>query len=157
MLQWAEMEYPQPSKVRPYRWRRHRRQEWLLIYLPLLIGSVALIGLGAVLGRAQAAEASTWADAGLVLLLVAALAPGLVLLALVMAIGVGLWYAIRWLPLPMERGRAWLDRAAREVQRGADLAARPIIAPSGAWAGLAAAWRSMASIFRPAGRGSDES
>jgi hypothetical protein len=153
MLQWAGMEYPQRSAVRPHHWRNHRRQEWLMIYLPLLIGLMALIGLGILLGRAQVAPAGTWADAGLALLLLAALAPGLVLLALVMAVVVGVWYAVRWLPLPMERGRAWLDQAARAVGGGADLAARPVIAPSAFWAALTALWRSMVSIFRPAGDG----
>jgi hypothetical protein len=128
----------------------------LVIYLPLLIGLAALVGLGALFGRAQVASASAWADAGLVLLLLAALGPGLVLLALVIAVVVGLWYAIRWLPLPMERGRFWFAQSAQVARRAADLAAKPVVAPSAAWAALTAGWRSMVSIFRPAQKGSDE-
>ena len=126
-----------------------------MIYLPLILGLFGLVGLGVQLGRAQVATASTWADAGLVLLLVVALGPALILLVLVLGIAVGLWYLVRWLALPMERGRAWFAQSAGMARRAGDLAARPVVAPSAAWAGLAAAWRSLASIFRTAGGGDE--
>ena len=126
-----------------------------MIYLPLILGLFGLVGLGVQLGRAQVATASTWADAGLVLLLVVALGPALILLVLVLGIAVGLWYLVRWLPLPMERGRAWFAQSAGMARRAGDLAARPVVAPSAAWAALAAAWRSLASIFRTPGGGDE--
>src|SRR3989304_3588766 len=109
---WPAMEFRQSPRPRPHDWRRHRRLEWLMIYLPLILGLFGLVGLGMLLGRAQVASASTWADAGLVLLLVVALGPALVLLVLVLGLAAGLWYLVRWLPLPMERGREWVSQSA---------------------------------------------
>lgn len=124
-----------------------------MIYLPLIAGTLALAALGVLLARAQLASASTWADAGLVLLLVMALGPALVLLALLSAIGVGLWYLIRWMPLPMQHGRRWSAESTRVTRRAADLAVKPIVTPSAVWAALAAAWRTLLSIFRRAESG----
>jgi hypothetical protein len=149
------MEFRLSPRPRPHDWRRHRRLEWLMIYLPLILGLFGLVGLGVLLGRAQVASASTWADAGLVLLLVVALGPALILLMLVLGIAVGLWYLARWLPLPMERGREWFAQSAGMARRVGDLAARPVVAPSAAWAALAAAWGSLASIFRTPGGGDE--
>jgi hypothetical protein len=126
-----------------------------MIYLPLIFGLFGLVGLGVLLGRSQVASASTWADAGLVLLLVVALGPAVILLVLVLGLAVGLWYLVRWLPLPMERGREWFAQSAGIARRAGDLAARPVVAPSAAWAALAAAWRSLASIFRTPGGGDE--
>ncbi|HJX41008.1 MAG TPA: hypothetical protein VJ345_06050, partial [Anaerolineales bacterium] len=95
---WPAMEFRRTTGPRPHDWRRHRRLEWLMIYLPLILGLFGLVGLGMLLGRAQVASASTWADAGLVLLLVVALGPALILLVLVLGLAAGLWYLVRWLP-----------------------------------------------------------
>jgi hypothetical protein len=124
-----------------------------MIYMPLLLGALGLTVLALLLGRGQVASASTWADAGLVLLLIVALGPGLALLALVAAAAVGVWYAAHWLPYPMERGRRWLARSARAARRASDVAIQPVVVPSAAWAALAAAWRALASIFRASGDG----
>src|SRR3990172_8773675 len=109
------MQFRRSPWPRPHDWRRHRRLEWLMIYLPLIFGLFGLVGLGVLLGRSQVASASTWADAGLVLLLVVAL---------------GLWSLVGWLPLPMERGREWFAQSAGITRRAGDLAARPVVAPS---------------------------
>jgi hypothetical protein len=102
------------------------------------------------------ASASTWADAGLVLLLIVALGPGLVLLLLAAGLAAGLWYTIRWLPAPLARGRAYIDRSTAAAQRAAELAVRPVVVPSAAWSAMVALLRILASIFRSSGVGSDE-
>src|SRR4030067_1062588 len=119
------MEFRRTTRPRPHDWRRQRRLEWLMIYLPLILGLFGLVGLGMLRGRAQVASASTWADAGLVLLLVVALGPALILLVLVLGLAVGLWYLVRWLPLPVERGREWCGQSAGTARRAGDLAGRP--------------------------------
>lgn len=124
-----------------------------MIYLPMIVGTLLLAGLGLLLARAQVASPSTWADAGLVLLLVIALGPALVVLLLLIGIGIGLWYLARWLPMPMQHGRYWLAESARVTRRAADVAVKPVVAPSAIWAALTAAWRTLISIFRRAGSG----
>src|SRR3990172_10313610 len=114
------MQFRRSPWPRPHDWRRHRRLEWLMIYLPLIFGLFGLVGLGVLLGRSQVASASTWADTGLVLLLVVALGTAVILLVLVLGLAVRLWYLVPWLPLPMERGREWFAQSAGIARRASD-------------------------------------
>jgi hypothetical protein len=124
------------------------RQVWLQIYLPLLVGLLALIGLVVFVRGGGIGTASVWADASTVFLLIPVIILGLLLTLVCVALSVGLGYLIGWLPGPIRKGWEGFLRVESTVRRGADMAARPMIAAKGLWASLRAGVASVTSIFR---------
>ena len=142
-----------PKPPQPFRRRAYRKHEWLTIYTPMFLGFALVVGLGVLLWQRAVGSPSVWSDISLIFLLILALGAALIVLALVVALAVGLVYAIRWLPLPALRGRHLAARADELAHRGAAYAIRPIVLPKAGWAGLLAAWRTLISIFRSPRRG----
>jgi hypothetical protein len=125
----------------------YRRQVWLQIYLPLVVGALALGLLAYLLWRGSVGDASVWADAAATMLLLPLLLLILIGVALAAVIIVLLGRLIGWLPLPARKGQELLTRIASAVRQGSMGAVRPMMAVSSLWAGLQAAVRVLASII----------
>jgi hypothetical protein len=123
-----------------------RRQVWLQIYLPLLAGAAILGVLAFLLARGGVGQASMWADAAAVMLLVPVLVLILMGVALTVVLIVLLGRLIGWLPLPARQGQQLLARIASGARQGSELAVRPVMAIQGWRAALQAGVRLLASI-----------
>lgn len=131
-----------PMHPNPITQRRFRRSVWLEIYLPLVAGSLVLAGVAAgIVLAARGGTISAWADVSLILLIL----PGLVLGAILAAIAGGLAYGVGWLigkaPPYFNIAQDFVERLAKGVRRGSDVAVAPVL---GANATLAA----LKSLFR---------
>ncbi|QYK51520.1 MAG: hypothetical protein KF701_03275 [Anaerolineales bacterium] len=113
--------------------RRHVRQVWLQIALPLILGT-ALGGFGLyALLTSQAGTATRASQLATVVLAIPLLVMGLViLLALVAAIYL-LGRSMRWIPEHTIYVHRWLQQANTAILRGADYAAKPMLAAQ-SWA-----------------------
>lgn len=138
---------------KPYHRRAHRRNEWLTIYLPMILGLALVLGMVTLLWQRGVGSPSVWSDISLIFLLFAVLCGSLIVLALVVALAVGVAYAVHWLPFPAQRGRQWMARADELARQGSAWSIRPIVLPKAVWAGLRAGAHALISIFRSPGRG----
>lgn len=125
-----------------------RRQVRLQVYLPLGIGLLVLAGAVALLWRGQVGNASVWADTALALLLLIAIVLGLVVLLVISALVIGVWFAVRKLPEPFAQARMAVARAEHAVDQAYHKAALPMIVPKAAAHSIASGIRYLAGIFR---------
>ncbi len=124
-----------------------RRQAWLEIYLPL---GFALLIVGVVvvlLARSGVGDASSWADAALVVLILPLLILGLLVLVGLAFLAYGLFQLGGLIPGPARQVQEVFYRAQFDSRRATDLLVSPVIAVRGAVAALRAARRQVSSIF----------
>lgn len=121
------------STRHPAAHRRHVRQVWLQIALPLFLG-IALGGVGLyALLAAETGTATRASQLATILLAIPLLLIGIVILAaLVVAIYL-LARAMRWVPEHTIYVHRWLQQANVAILRGADYAAKPMLAAQ-SWA-----------------------
>lgn len=113
--------------------RRHVREVWLQIALPLILGTaLAGVGLYALL-TAQAGTATRASQLATVLLAMPLLLMGVVLLVALVAAIYLLARAMRWIPQHTIYVHRWLEQANTAILRGADIAAKPMLAAQ-SWA-----------------------
>lgn len=110
----------------------------------MVIGLAALV---TITWRSQVGDASVWADVSLMLLLIVGFVLGLVLLAVLTTVAIGVWYVVRELPQPFRRARIAVARAAQAAEQAADKAAVPMIAPKAAWHTMRSTVRYLAGVF----------
>ncbi|MFV9674800.1 MAG: hypothetical protein ACNYZI_05405, partial [Anaerolineales bacterium] len=67
-----------------------KRDYWVWIYLPFLIGILVFVGIGLLVVRAGFGSASVWADTSLIFMLLPMILLGLVLLVLLVALVYGI-------------------------------------------------------------------
>lgn len=125
-----------------------RRQVRLEVYLPLGLAILLLVAGGALLERAGIGDASVWADVGLAWLLGMGFVLGLVILGIVSAAAVGIWYLIRILPAPFMEARTGLAKTRQAALQASDRAGRAVILPSAGLRAARAAFSYLASILQ---------
>jgi len=131
-------EYPHTEELylstrHPVARRRHIRQVWLQIVLPLVLGT-ALGGLGLyALLTAEAGNATRASQLATVLLAIPLLLIGIILLVALVAAIYLLARVMRWIPEHTIYVHRWLGQANTAILRGADYAARPMLAAQ-SWA-----------------------
>jgi hypothetical protein len=124
--------------------QRHIR---LQIYLPLLFGSVLIIGLSIVI-LLEDRSPGALADISVICLALPILLVGLVIMA-ILALGVfASEKVIQKLPAPFRKANQLLGRLERTTRRAGDMAAKPMISSLSAWAGFKAIFQSLSAIFR---------
>lgn len=113
--------------------RRHVRQVWLQIALPLVLGT-ALGGLGLyALLTAEAGNATRASQLATVVLAIPLLLMGVVILIALIAATYLLARTMRWIPEHTIYVHRWLQQANSAILRGADYAAKPMLAAQ-SWA-----------------------
>ncbi|TFH36691.1 MAG: hypothetical protein E4G99_04340 [Anaerolineales bacterium] len=138
----------------PYPWEdpkpriRPRGRPWLWIGLPLLVGAAVVAGLVAVVLTNGFGTPRIWADVSLVFVLMPLCLMGVIPLAVLIALSYGTARLVGWLPEALDPVSPWIDRLGREVRRGADLAARPMIAVQGFMAMVETILRGLIDIVR---------
>ena len=125
-----------------------RRQVRLEVYLPLGLSILLLVASGVLLRRAGVGDPSVWADVGLAFLFGMGLVLGLLLLVVVAATAVGVWYLVRFLPAPFMEARTGLAKARQAALQASDRAAKAVILPSAGLRALQAAFSHLASILQ---------
>lgn len=114
-----------------------RRQIWLQITLPLLLGVIVLAVLGLAMYAVGFGGVSVWADVSLVLLILPLLLVGLLALVLTGAVLFALLKVRGWLLPPLRKAQTYVARAEQMTRRGMDMTARPLIVLDGIGAGFA--------------------
>lgn len=117
----------EPERVNPETRAAFRRQVWLEVYLPLLLGAALVLGLVVLLMRAGLGGNSAWADAVTVFLLLPLIGLGLALLVFLAAAIFGVSWLIHRLPRGTSEVQWKARRLAGTADRAGRLAAAPII------------------------------
>lgn len=125
-----------------------RKHVWVQIYLPILLFVIALAVLVTILWVNQQGSASVWADVSLVMLIIPTFILGLILLVILVGLTYGIFYLIGVLPDPFRRLHDMITEASAYVERGSNMAAKPIIAPRAAKAAMKEFFRGIISIFK---------
>jgi hypothetical protein len=131
---------PLHEPVNPVTRSAFRRQVWLEIYLPLVLGGGFLAAAAYLLWQSSLGSASAWADAATSLMLLPVLILALIPLVLLVAASAGLVILIRRLPTVSQRLQSLMYRVQVAVRRGADAAAAPVVIGESAGAGIGS-WR----------------
>jgi hypothetical protein len=124
-----------------------QRQIRLQIYLPLIFGSLVIVGLSLVL-LLEDRSPGVIADIAVICLALPILLLGVLTMVL---LGLGVFAAdkvIRKLPAPFRKAHQFLGRLEGTAKQVGDMAAKPMISSLSAWAGVKAIFQSVASIFR---------
>lgn len=107
--------------------RRHRRELWLQILLPLVLGA-ALGGFGLfALLNANTGNVTRAAELATVLLAIPLIVMGVIFLVAIVALIYVLGVAMKWIPTKTVYAHRLMDRVNSVAQRGATLAAQPLI------------------------------
>ena len=125
-----------------------RKHVWVQIYLPIILFVLAIAILVAILWMNQQGKASVWADASLVMLIIPIFILGLILLIILVAVTYGIAYLIGVLPDPFRRMHEMMNQVSAYVERGSNMAAKPIIVPKATWTAVHAFFQGIASIFK---------
>jgi hypothetical protein len=128
-----------------------KRDYWVWIYLPFLIGVLVFVGIGFLVIRAGFGSASAWADTSLIFMLLPMIILGLVLLVLFGAMIFGIVKLIAMIPEWFLSIRRVFWQAENAVQRSGDIAVRPFTVMKSSWAALQESFSwlvSIAGIFK---------
>lgn len=121
--------------------KRHVREVWLQIGLPLVIG-IALGGAGLfALLSGRASTVTQASQLATVLLAIPLLVMGVVILVVLVA---GIWMlgeAMNWIPRKTIYVHRLMDQANQAAQQSADLVARPVVAIQSWGTALGNLWR----------------
>ena len=128
-----------------------KRDYWVWIYLPFLIGILVFVGIGLLVVRAGFGSASVWADTSLIFMLLPMILLGLVLLVLLVALVYGIYKLITMIPEWFTIIRRFFWQAENAAQRIGDIAVRPFTVMKSSWAALKESYSwlvSIAGIFK---------
>ena len=139
--------FPSQARNREEIARKTKRQIWLQIYLPLILGVIILVGLGIWVVLEGFGTASVWADVGLVLIIIPTFIIGVLVFAALIAITYGLFRLIDILPDPFDKIFMTVDRVGEVTSQGMDLAVKPVINVQKTGAALKAVWKIIISLF----------
>jgi hypothetical protein len=142
-----ELQAETNDRVNPQTKSATRRQVGLQIYLPLGLGALAIAALVATMWGLRVAEASDWADALLVVLLVPAMIIGLLVLAALLVLTILVARLMQSIPPPAKRVQDVTAGAAKAVRQTARMVTRPIFALRASMAALEAMVRGLGSIL----------
>jgi hypothetical protein len=125
-----------------------RRQVRWQVYLPLVLIVLGLVALLVVLASAGVGDTSLWADLSVVLLALPACLLGVVLLAALLAAGVGVARLTALLPPYSFKAQLFLERLRAGMLRAADVSVVPFVAARSAGASARAGSKSVKRMFR---------
>lgn len=123
--------------------RNLRKSALWQIYIPLFLGSLAILALGlwAILASAAGTDISRFADVSAMILILPVLVGALIPLALLGGMIYGLIRLIDIIPRGTQRIQDLLNRLHRGVEKGSSMLVQPVFQASGVWAGLRAIFK----------------
>lgn len=125
-----------------------KRDYWVWIYLPFLIGILVFVGIGLLVVRAGFGSASVWADTSLIFMLLPTILLGLVLFVLLVLMVYGIYKLITMIPEWFTSIRRFFWQAENAVQQTGDIAVRPFTVMKSSWAALRESYSWLVSIAR---------
>ncbi|MBE9478709.1 MAG: hypothetical protein IMY80_01995 [Chloroflexi bacterium] len=125
-----------------------KRDYWVWIYLPFLVGILVLVGIGILVVRAGFGSVSAWADTSLIFMLLPMIILGLVLVVLFGAMIYGIVKLITMIPEWFTIIRRFFWQAENAVQQAGDIVVRPFTVMKSSWAALQESYGWLVSIVR---------
>ena len=125
-----------------------KRQIWLQIWLPFILGVLVLMGIVTGLVLTRAGTTSAWADAALVFLLLPILLVGMIV---IVGIGILVYFVgklARRVPGPLRMADDKMQQVEGIVRRVSGQMVKPFIHLPASWASVQAAVENILSIFR---------
>lgn len=122
---------PQPEH---YSYRRHRRQYVRQIVLPVIVSALALVAMIVWISVAtfkQGGDVGRWAAISTIWVVIPMLVGGLIFLAILIGLIYLMARALSVLPYYTGIAQDYVFKARGYIMRGAEMAARPIIAVNG--------------------------
>ena len=122
-------------------YKNHRRQFWLQIFLPLLLAVLIIIAFAALTSTAAFGEngdAPRWAAISTIWLVIPVMIFGLLFFVLLAGLIYLLAQALKLLPPYSSKAQYYVNRAASEIKRFSDMAAKPVLFLEGITASLKA-------------------
>lgn len=124
-----------------YSYTAHRRQFWLQIFLPMILAVMLILAVAAVTGVAAfgvTGDAARWAAVSTMWLLIPVLIFGLIFLAILCGLVYLMIRALKVFPTYTSSAQYYVNRAASEIKRFSDMAAKPVLFLEGFKASLKA-------------------
>ena len=131
---------PQLSGNHPS-YQNHRRQFWLQIFLPMLLAVLLIIAVAILTGLAAFGENGDlprWAAISTIWLVIPVMIFGLLFLVLLAGLVYLLARALKVMPPYSSKAQYYVNRAASEIKRFSDMAAKPVLFLEGIIASLKA-------------------
>lgn len=131
---------PQLSGNHPS-YQNHRRQFWLQIFLPMLLAVLLIIAVAILTGLAAFGEngdSPRWAAISTIWLVIPVMIFGLLFLVLLAGLVYLLARALKVMPPYSSKAQYYVNRAASEIKRFSDMAAKPVLFLEGIIASLKA-------------------
>ncbi len=125
-----------------------KRDYWVWIYLPTLVGILVLVGIAFLIFRAGFGSVSVWADTSLIFMLLLAIILGLVLVVLFGSMVYGIVKLIAIIPVWFTSIRIVFWQAENTVQQAGDIVVRPFTVMKSSWAALQESYGWLVSIAR---------
>jgi hypothetical protein len=141
----VEEHYPWEIETRR---RQRRRRAWLMIGLPLFVGTALIAGTITAVVMTGFGTIGTWADISLVLMLLPLCVLGFLPLVLLIGLSYGIGRLVGWLPDPLAQTDDFMARVASGVRRGGDMAVRPMLSWKGVLATVETFLRGLIGIIR---------
>jgi hypothetical protein len=120
-------------------YQKHRRQLWLQILLPLLVGLILILAVAVLTGIVafgESGDAYRWAAISTIWLVIPIMVFGLIVLAILIGIVYLLARTLKVIPPYSSQAQYYVNRGASEVKRFSDMAAKPVLFIEGIMAGL---------------------
>ena len=120
---------PQLSGNHPS-YKNHRRQFWIQIFLPILLTVLLFIAVAVLTGTAAFGEngdSPRWAAVSTIWLIIPVMIFGLIFFAILAGFIYLLAQALKVMPPYSSQAQYYVNRAASEIKRFSDMAAKPVL------------------------------
>ena len=131
---------PQLSGDHPS-YKNHRRQFWIQIFLPMLLAVLLIVAVAVLTGTTafgEGGDSPRWAAISTIWLVIPVMIFGLIFLALLAGFIYLLARALKVMPPYSSEAQYYVNRAASEIKRFSDMAAKPVLFLEGLTASLKA-------------------
>jgi FtsH-binding integral membrane protein len=112
-----------------YSYQEHRRQFWLQIFLPMILAVLLIVVVAVITGISAFSNdnSSIWAAISTIWLVIPAMVFSLLFLVILAGLVYLLARGLQALPAYTSQAQYYANRAASEIKRFSDMAARPVI------------------------------
>lgn len=114
----------------------HRRQTWIQILLPMIVGAIVILVLAVLVALGTNPDVTRWMSISVIFLILPTVLIGLIVLAL---FGLGIYLTallLRKTPLYTRLVQIYIDRLNEAIKNISDKAAQPIVRVDSAVAGV---------------------
>ena len=128
-----------PSSAEHPSFQKHRRELWTQVLLPVIFAALVVIAIATLTAVAtfrQDGDVARWAAVSTIWIVIPILIAGLILLVIFLGMIYGMASLLKLIPPYTGYAQRIVWRAQGYIQRGADMAARPILGFEGIMASI---------------------